>query len=259
MGVGAFGGAIGLGALGAIGGAKKDVAETSLSLPGASLFQQELGRQIQGDFLDIAQFASVGPGQADVEAGLQSQRDFAAILGQLGETGFQASAEDISASRRLGGTLFQPQQLALQQALAQAEIDTTRQAALLGREADDPILRAKLAQQRVTGSTQIAAQRAAFEEGELFRRPRERFGLQAQRVGVLQDLSQQAFANRQLVVSLGQSLLQGERGFQLGRAGQIQTSGGGTKGAIAGFFGGLGAASSLASAGLAAGGGGVGV
>jgi len=100
-----------------------------------------------------------------------------------------------------------------------------------------------LAQQRVRGEQQLAAQQTAGAFGVQQRQ----LGLSQQIANVRQGLASQALANRQTLLNLGNTIQQQGRNFRLGSASSTQTSGGGLQGFLTGAFGGASAGLNLAT------------
>lgn len=64
----------------------------------------------------LSDMVNAGPGQADVTAGLNSQRGLAAMLQQYAQGGYMPTEADTAQARQYASTQMQPQQVALQQA-----------------------------------------------------------------------------------------------------------------------------------------------
>lgn len=241
-------------ALGGIGGAIKNKSTSSVLLPQAT--RQELetrdiifggGGTGPGAFGDLRSALQAGPGISDISASVEGTRDLAAIIGQQKQRGFLPTAQDLDLTRGLGQTLFAPQRQVLAQAFQRQEEQFGRQAARLGREITDPILRAKLARQQTEAETALAAQERQFSTDLALRLPQQRISLARQRAQVLETLSNRAIANRQALVGVGSQLLGQERQFRLAQGQREQTSGGGFGGFLSGALGGAGAGLSTVS------------
>jgi len=230
-------------ALGAFGGGQADVSTSTrrLNLPGRSILEKTVEDQSLASFRDLQRFAAAGPGVGDVSRGLQAQRELAEEVGR-GPGLLLSRGQDVAQQ------LFAPQRLALQQQFEQQGVETSRLSAQLGRQVDDPILRAKLAQAQGQQLGVLGSQQAALslQLGRQF--GQEQLAGRAGRAQILGGLGQQAFGTQQGLLGLGQNVLAQERQFRLARAGvtETTTSGGGLKGAITGALGGAGAGLNLA-------------
>jgi len=243
-----------LGGIAGFGG-EESTATSRLFLQPASELERT-SRDISQEQLDqLSEFTGIGPGRAEVADALTAQRTLAdeVIKGGPGIL--------LSRGQSVAEQLFAPQRLAIQQQFEQAGVETSRLSAQLGRQVDDPILRAKLAQAqgRQVGVLGAQQQATALQLGRQF--GQEQFqqrigGLQA-RAQILGGLSQQAFGRRQQLFGLGQQALSAERQFRLGTATRETTTtrGGGLGGAIGGALSGVGAGLSAATSFQALGGG----
>jgi len=227
--------AIGGAVLGGVAGAQEDVTTQTreISLPLQTRTEVELEQEPLRRFRMLEEFAAVGPGRPDVARAFQAQRELAETVGR-------GPAVLLSRGQAVAERLFAPQRLALQQQFEQAGIETGRLSAQLGRQVDDPILRAKLAQAQGRQLGVLGAQQGAvaLQLGQQF--GQQQLTGQVGRAQILGGLGQQAFGTQQALLGLGSQLIQTERAFRLQQAGQTVTgvSGGGLKGAITGALGG---------------------
>lgn len=219
-------------------------------------------RGVSGEQLKLLQdLIGAGPGQADVTAGADASRGLASLLEQISGQGGRPSAADLQSARQLAGDVFAPEEQAVRAGFAEQEQSTSQLAARLGRQVNDPILRAKLAQEQTRQLGQVGARRTAFAAQEAQQAPMRQIGLAESLANVRGGLASQALANRQALFTLGQSALQAERQFRLGSASQTRTesSGGGLLDTIGGIAGGIGGLVGIGSriGGLFGGGGGL--
>lgn len=200
-------------------------------------------------FRDLQSLLQAGPGQAEVAAGLGAQQDFASRIQQVLNQG----GVDIAGGQQFAQQIFAPQQVAMQQAFQDQEIQANRLAARLGRPGTDPILRNKLAQEQTRQQAALQAQQGAFAAQQAREIPRMQLGYAEALAGVRSGLASQAFQNRQALMQMGQQLTASERQYRMGTATttnqQQQSSGGGLGGAIAGGLAGIGAAPQFAQLG----------
>lgn len=227
--------------LGALGGAAggSSTSMRVLAPPSASELAGE--KAITQNLPIWQQLVNVGPGQQDVVAGLGSSRDLASMLQSYAQGGFLPGQQDWQTASQFSQRAFQPQEVALNQAFQGEQQRTAQLAAQLGRPVNDPILQAKLAQERSQGMERLGASRSAYEAQFAQNLPMQRLGFMGQLADVRNSLASQAMANRQALVSAGSQLENAGRAFRAQTAGVRTTTGGGVQGATTGILGGLGA------------------
>lgn len=208
--------------------------------------QSELEKQAyQNQLSQLGQLQSLvgaGPGQTDVTAGLTAQQDFASRISQLLGMG----GTDVAAGQAFAQQIFAPQQVAMQQAFQDQQVQANRLASRMGRAGYDPILRNKLAQEQTRQQAQLQAQQGAFAAQQSREIPQMQLQMAEQLANVRGGLASQAMQNRMAMLNLGQQLTQSERQYRLDTARRTQmqsqsgSSGGGLGGAIGGLLGGIG-------------------
>jgi hypothetical protein len=228
--------------------------DSGIRLGAASNLENYAGSQIRSNYDMLNNYMGAGPGLQDVQAGYQSQQDLASLLKQMQESGGLPGQEDIAAGNGLANNLFNARRLSLSNSFQEQMSSANQQAALMGRSMNDPILRAKLAQEQTRQSGMLAAEQNDLATQLAMNLPGQRLGFAQQRAGLLGGLASQAMANRQALLSLGQNLQANERAFRVEtgeRYGNTantsytsQNQSGGTGGAIsggiAGAFAGVG-------------------
>lgn len=260
----AFGQILG-GIIGAIAGGEPDkTKQVTRRFTAEAGEQEQLASGIVSDQLKQLQaLISGGPGTTESQAGLQSQQELAALLEKFAAGGFVPNQEQIQRGQQFASDVFAPQQVALNQALAEQQVQADRRAGQLGRPVSDPILQAKLAQERARGTLQLQARQGAFAAQFSQNIPLQQLGFQQAATQVRSGLATQALQNRQVLLGLGSGIQQQGQAFRLGTQDitQTGTSGGGLKGAITGGLAGAGAGASLFSSfgGFGGGGGGASV
>jgi hypothetical protein len=227
--------------LGALAGAQGQQKKQTMDIAGPSATGIAGENAVMQNLSAFQNYVNAGPGQQDVEAGLKGQRDLAAMLQQFSQGGFLPGQSDWDTASQFSGRAFQPQQVALNQAFEGEQQRTAQLAAQMGRPVNDPILQAKLAQERSRGMERLGADRSAYEAQFAQQLPMQRLGFMGQMADVQSGLSQQAMANRQALVNIGSNLQQADQNFRLRSAGVNVQDGGGIGGAIAGGFAGYGA------------------
>lgn len=192
----ALGGAA-LGGLGGIFGRPRQVR---------SPFEQQALQGMSGTLGSFQSLIGAGPGVEDVAAGVGATRDFATLLGNLQASGGLPGQADISAGRNFASRLFAAREEQLSQSFEDQLRQANRAAAASGRSVNDPILRARLAQEQTRQQRSLQAERmgaeAQYAEGALGRRVE--FG--GQRAQTLMGLGNQALANQQNLFSMQQGL-----------------------------------------------------
>ena len=228
MAAAAIGGAV----LGGIGGALKK---------GSSFELSQLGQQAQGyvgqSLGAYNNLVQAGPGAQDVTAATNAARGYANTLGNFASGGLY----NMSAGNNLAQQQFAGQRTALEQTFQDQLAQANQQAALSGRGQNDPILKARLAQEQSRQSAQLNANQssAAVDLGRQY--STDQIGLLGQQVSTLQNLGQQAFTNQGNLFNMSNSTLQSERNFGMQNAQYEQSRGGGFAGALNGILAGAGA------------------
>jgi hypothetical protein len=204
---------------------------------------------IQKSFKDYASLVEKGPGEQDVVAGTQAQRDLASMLGDYTKTGGVPGQDDINTSNSLAYKLFGAQREALTQSFTDQRTQFANQAALQGRSSTDPVFATKLAQMQTNQQRLLDAQQGGWATDYSMRLPGQRLAFASDRANVLGGLASQALSNRQAIMALGSQLGGGERNFRLGTGTQMfsGSQGGGVGGFMAGALGGAGAGLGVAS------------
>jgi hypothetical protein len=139
----------------------------------------------------------------EVAAGSGAQLDFANMLKQYAEGGNMPTQQDISQSQAFAASQFNPQRVAMQQAFADQLTQANRQAALSGRNVNDPILRAKLAESQTRQGALLESQQGAFASNFAMQQPGQRLGFMGQRAETLVNRGQMALSNQANMFNMG--------------------------------------------------------
>lgn len=235
----------------AVAGGVAGALNKSGGIAGASDFETKLGADdgfIQADFRSLRDLIAQGPNRGDVRAGIQAQRDFASTLRTAGQEG--ASLQDISRGRTFADQVFAPQEQALQRQFQEQGVQNDRLSARLGRPVNDPILRAKLAQNQSNQLSDLEARRGSFAAQQGQAQFQQRLGLLGQRANLLSGLGQQAITNRNALLGAGSNLLAQQQQFRLAVSDpKFAKKGGGIGGFFQGLAGGASAGLGVANAG----------
>lgn len=249
-------------AAGMIGGDQDHVTNSmnsGINMGADTELENKANASLNSNFDTMGRYVDQGPGSSDISAGLKSQTDLAEMLKRYSEGGYNPTDADISSSNSVASKLFGAQRVSMNQSFADQTTQANRQAALMGRDLNDPILRAKLAQEQTRQSAYLDANQGAFAQNYALNQPGQRLSFASQRAGILSGLATQAMSNRQALLAMGSQLQTGERNFRLATAGHYgnsdQASGGGLKGALSTMLAVGGTAASLAG-GMPMGGGG---
>jgi hypothetical protein len=224
-----------------------------------------LEAQTQG-LADLQGMIGQGPGDADVAAGVKSQREFADLLEKYQAGGFLPGQADIDQSRGLVEQLFAGQKTALDQQLEQQRRMSQRNAALSGRGINDPVFQNQLAQTQLNQQQLLQSQMTSASAEQAQNLPMQRLQFAEAATNARLGLGNQAMQNRQLLLQLGNTLREQERSFRLNAANknqvqtQVQQNNPGALGVISGIAGAGGALmsgfGSMRQAGFFGGGGG---
>ncbi len=213
-------------------------------LKDASTYEKQLQTGESTRYNQLNSLVDAGPGTSDVMAGTQASRSLADMLAQYSKTGGLPGAEDYNTGRSIAAQQFDPQRTALDQQFTQDTTAANRQAALMGRSINDPILRNKLLQNKNNQLAMLNSQQNAAATNFALSQPMQRLGFASQLADVRGNLASQAMSNRQTLLSLGNTLKQQERDFRLNTStrfgvGNSSSQSGG------GLLGGLGALASV--------------
>jgi hypothetical protein len=199
----------------------------------------------------LGDIVNAGPGKQDASNAYKSNQDLASLLQQYSQGGYMPNGTDINNANSLSSQLFAPQQAALNNSFTQATTDANRQAALMGRSPNDPVLAAKLAQYKGQQQGVLSAQQGAYAAQYANAMPQMRLGYAQQSSQVLNGLATQAMANRQALAGMGSNMLANQQNWMLNTGTRwsngSQDSGGGVKGAIEGGLAGAGSGMSMMS------------
>lgn len=214
------GSALGLGSLiGAVGGAVSGLSGKTTSkrlrVGDADIFERRLREAQSGFFDQLRSLTEAGAGRADVASATEAQRDVASRLQTMAQSGGLPTDDDVKKATEFAHTAFAAQRTRLSQAFDDQRVAAARAAAQLGRETNDPILQAKLAQEQTRQQDVLSARQGAAAQEFALALPGQRLGFAAQRADVLGGLANQAFANRQNLLSIGNQLAQQERKFRI--------------------------------------------
>ncbi len=223
---------------GFIAGSQKDVSH-SLTQKFLSP-KTELEHQAEGSIADnlnqYGQIVAKGPGQRDMTTALGASRSLADLLKKYSEGGFLPSNEDYSSAWSTTQNMFQPRQTQLAQRFQDEEQDYMKQAQRMGRDPMDVVFKNRLAQTRAREQALLGADQTQYYQQQAFNMPNQRLQYANSYAQVTGGLASQALANRQNLLSLGNTIKQNEANFRLNSAdtNTRDSSGGGFKGGLAG-------------------------
>jgi hypothetical protein len=182
------------------GGTKTQASTSGVNLKDPSQLEN-LAMGVQGDqFAQLQDLLKQGPGAGDYSAGIQSQRDLAAMLGEYSKTGGLPNQQDIDSANQISGNLFAQRQTELNQSFTDQNTEVERLAARLGRPVNDPILQSKLRTGFIRQQDLLNA---------------EKMGASQSQAGLLEALGQRAVDNRNFLLGLGSNLATSERNWRL--------------------------------------------
>lgn len=240
----------GMAVAGAVAGAmgSKSSTSNSINLAGSTSLQDQLQSNVGNQYNSLNALVNAGPGQQDATNAYQNSQSLAALLGQYSANGGMPSTSDFTQANGLANQAFAGQQTALQQSFMQQMQSANNQAALMGRDGNDPSLQGALRSQQMLQSQQLSANQGSYANQLAMSLPGQRLQYAGQQNQVLQGLATQALANRQAMLTMGNNMLGQQYNYQLGRSGSTATtsSGGGFAGALTGALGGAGAGMKVA-------------
>jgi hypothetical protein len=131
----------------------------------------------------------------------QANQDLAGLFQQYSQGGYLPNAQDTATAQAFAQSQFDPRRVAMNQAFQDQLTQANRSAALVGRSQNDPILRAKLAQEQTRQQAQLASEQNAFAQQFAMQQPMQRLQFAEGRANVLnQNFAQQ--------MGLSQNILQ---------------------------------------------------
>lgn len=248
MAVGTAGAIIGGALLGGLAGGQKNQStqgQTSSVNAGFATREENAATDaISEQFKRLQQYVNLGPGEVDITAGVNSQRNLASMLEQYSKGGYAPTAQD----QELAKAQLAPQQVALDQNLRDIREQAMRQQALAGRGPTDFVFNNRLNRNQLDLTQQLGAQQSALAAQQPF----QRLNFASDLANIRSGLASQAMQNRQAILSIGSQIQNAERNFRLGTASRSGTqtteSGGGLQGTISGALGGAGTAFGLMNA-----------
>jgi hypothetical protein len=185
-----------------------------LTAVGPNANEQAGTKAIGDNFSALQQYTNLGPGASDVSAGLDSQRALASLLQQMQATGGMPTQANLDQANAFTNNIFAPQQTALQQAFQDQSVQASRQAGLMNRSANDPILRAKLAQEQTRQQQTLNSDKTAYSAQYAQQLPQQQLNLAGQLAQVRSGLATQAMQNRNAMLALGSSVQNDERNYR---------------------------------------------
>lgn len=225
------------------------------------------GGMLQQEFGNFQNLINAGPGASDVAAGVGAQRDFASMLKQYSQTGGVPGQEDISAANSFTKDIFAARDMQMQNLFKDQQTQSNQQLAMMGRDINDPIMRAKMFEQQQRESGMLGAEKQGFAAQYAQGIGQNRLAYAGQRADVMSALGDRAQQNRLALLGIGSSLGEAERAWRLNTAtrvskqekevglGDVVTGAIGLGGTALGFANLLGAGGAAAGAAGGAGGG----
>lgn len=242
------GAALAMGGMGLLGGIAGGMSDKGSQRSGTHLWmpESELEGWGKGTFYntgrDFEALLGRGPGGQDVSNAYLANKDLAALFGQYASSGGIPGQQDMTAGMGLASDLFAARRQGLLNSFSDQMTSANRQAAMMGRDPNDPVFRAKLMEEQTRQQGMLGAEQSAYGTQLAMALPGQRLGFAQQRAEMLNMLSSQAMQNRATLMGLGQQALGMEREWRLANAekwGNTE-SGGGFKGALTGAIGGMG-------------------
>jgi hypothetical protein len=200
------------------------------------------GEQSLNSLRAYSNLTGYGANSKDVAAGAQAQRDFGDLLKNYQSAGMY----DFGAGRQLAEQQYAPQRQLMQQAFQDQLAEANKQAALMGRNTNDPILRARLAQDQARQSMALNAQQAAASMGFAREAVTDRLGLAGQRAESLFNFGNTALTNQSQLFGMSNTALQSERANSYQQQQLDAHKGGGWMGALTGALQGASAGMGIA-------------
>lgn len=228
-------------ALGALAGSQRQGSTSSVQLAPPSASELAGEQAITANLPILQQLINAGAGQQDITSALGASRGLGDLLSQYAQGGFLPGESDFATARQFATSAFAPQQVALNQQFEEEKQRAAQLAAQLGRPVNDPIIQAKLSQERMRSQERLGAAQSSFVSEFAQSLPQQRLQYTGQLADVRNQLASQAMANRQALIGIGSQLQQAGQQFRAGTATRTQESGGGLLGGLTGALGGASA------------------
>jgi hypothetical protein len=227
---------------------------TGVDLKSMSEFERLLYGDMTSGYDQLKGMLSVDPNSREQQAATKEYENFVEMMSGINKTGGMPTAEDMQRAGQFADAIFAPQREALNQSFEFAQQDAAKLAARLNRPINDPIIQAKLQQERMRQTNMLSADRNAFVAQEARSQPFQRLGMQEQLFNAktgLADLkagiASQAMANRMQLLNLGNSLQQQERNWRFQTSDKVGTqSSNSSQHSGGGILGGIGAVTGAA-------------
>jgi hypothetical protein len=225
---------------------KNQSSSTGLQMVDPSELEKNAGSNILDLFNNLQKRLANNPNEASQQTldqnANQATDQYANLLQMLTKSGGVPSQEDTQAANQYAAQAFQGQQTALDQSFSDQQRQMQRTAAQMGRSVGDPILRAKLAQEKIRQQAQLSSNQGSFASQYAQGLGQQRLGGAEALMGLRQGLASQAIQNRMTLLNLGSQLQANERNFRIQTATRNTqgSEGGGLGGAISGGLAGLG-------------------
>jgi hypothetical protein len=184
---------------------------------------------------------NAGPGASDVGNSLTASRNYGSALLNASQTG----GFNMQQGNQLAAQQYAGQRTSMEQSFQDQLAQANRAASLSGRSSNDPILRARLAQDQTRQQAQLMSNQSSAAIGLGLQYTQNSLGLQGQQVGVLQGLSNQAFTNGSNMYQMASAGYQQDFNNALTATGYENSRGGGAQGMMSGAMSGAAAGSGM--------------
>lgn len=215
----------------------------SMQLAPAGASELAGGAAVQQFLPQMSDLTNAGPGMKDVKNNMSTQNDLANMLKSYSQGGYLPGQQDFATANTFAQSAFQPQQVQINQSFQDEQLKANQMAARMGRSPNDPLIQAKLSQEKQRAQERLGASQSSYATDFARQMPQQRLGYMGQLADLRSGLASQAMSNRQALVSLGSQIEGQGMNFRMGTASQSQqqTSGGGLGGALSNFMGMTGA------------------
>lgn len=233
--MGGYGAAFG-GIIGGFAGAQKKGGDFQLGNDGEQA-QQYMSNSLNA-YNNLVQG---GPNASDVTNATNASKGYASALQNASQTG----GFNMSMGNQLAQQQFAGQRSSMEQSFQDQLAQANRAASLSGRSSNDPILRARLAQDQTRQQAQLSANQSSAAMGLGLQYTQNSLGLQGQQVGVLQGLSNQAFSNQSNLFQMSTGAYNNSYDKSMTSLSYENSRGGGSQGMMQGMMQGMGAGSAM--------------
>jgi hypothetical protein len=165
------------------------------------------GQAVTANIGNLQNLVNAGPGQESQINSNVANAQLADMFKRYSQQGGNLpTAEDNATGQQFAQQQFAPQQVAQDQQFMQEQQRAKQLAVQMGRPANDPIIQARLSQERMQSQERLGATQGAFASQFAMQQPQQRLDYAGQLAQLHGGLASQAMQNRQALIGLRLSI-----------------------------------------------------